>query len=157
MPRIWSVSTLLWGWRLFFVDLIFPKDTKKGNWLSLWEEKMKRNLWPLFFFLNALLQVLEKCVQQIKTARCLDNSPLGPAGRRQLVIRVGGKKHTLKNEELAQRGTGKHPVWGRLRMDHKLCGWKGITGVRFRRCQGLIKDLLLSAEANVQLESQLTL
>lgn len=38
---------------------------------------------------------------QIKTARCSHNSPPGPAGRGQLVIRVDGKKSS-ENEALAQ-------------------------------------------------------
>lgn len=41
-------------------------------------------------------------MQQIKTARCLENSPLGPAGRGQLVIRIDEKKNHLKDEEGAQ-------------------------------------------------------
>lgn len=45
------------------------------------------------FILSALLQDLEKCVQQIKTGRCLDKSPLGPAGRGKLLIKVDKKKN----------------------------------------------------------------
>lgn len=38
----------------------------------------------------------------MKIARCLGNNPLGPAGRRHLVIGTDGKKKHLKDEELAQ-------------------------------------------------------
>lgn len=42
-------------------------------------------------------------MQEIKTARCLENSLLGPAGRGQLVIRIDEKN--LKDEELVQERT----------------------------------------------------
>lgn len=73
------------------MDLIFLRTQKGAIGLALRRENEKEPLTTVFI-LNALLQVLGKCVQQIKTARCL-NSPVGPAGRGQLVIRVDGKKN----------------------------------------------------------------
>lgn len=70
----------------------FPRRHKKGQ--PLRRENKKEHLTTIFFF-NTLLQVLRKSVPQIKTARCLDNSPVRPAGRGQLVIRVGGGKKNI--------------------------------------------------------------